>query len=76
MAGANPEWGGGAAPVPPPPFWGPENFIKRVKKSLHACMRIRHVLVVNSYPDHPPREFLIEAANRIFLIRRGFSEML
>ena len=37
----------------PPPFGGSPNFIKR-EKMLRACVRIRHVLVLNSYSDPPP----------------------
>ena len=42
---------------PPTPFWGPQNVIKR-EKTLRACTFIRHVLVLNSYPDPPFSEIL------------------
>ena len=47
--------GGGVLGVrtPSPSFGGPPNFIER-GKTLHACMRIHHILVPNSYPD--PRQ--------------------
>ena len=51
--------GGGGGPWgqdPPPPFGGPPNFIKK-EKMLRACARKHRVLVLNSYPDHPPPPF-------------------
>ena len=52
--GADPGQGGGILSVRTPHFWGTLKLHKDGKKTLHACRRIHHVLVVNSYPDHAP----------------------
>ena len=44
--------GGGGPGGQDPPFGGPANFIKR-EKMLRVCVRKRHVLVLNGYPDSP-----------------------
>ena len=47
--------GGGLVGQDPPPFFwggGAPNLIKS-GKTLRVCTQIRHVLVVNSYPDPP-----------------------
>ena len=36
------------------PFWGTPKLHNEGKKTSHACMRKRRVLVLNSYPDPPP----------------------
>ena len=54
FTGAVPGGGGLGDQDPPPhthnPFGGPPNFIKRGITSC-MCTQIRHILVVNSYPD-------------------------
>ena len=51
--------GGGRGPggQDPPPFGGPQNFIKK-EKMVGACARKLYILVLNSYPDPPFSEIL------------------
>ena len=56
LPGADPGGGGVLGVGTPPPFGGPQNFIKR-KKTSRACARKRCFLVLNSYPDPPPPPF-------------------
>ena len=46
--------GGGVLGVRIPPFWSTPKLHKKGKKTLHACVRLHRVLVLNSYPDPPP----------------------
>ena len=49
--------GGGEGGSGTPTFGGPpKDPHKDKKQTLHTCVRKRHVLVLNSYPDPPFRD--------------------